>query len=302
MEKVNEQVTDELVVRALQENLAIIRFDTEHRVAYVNDIFARVVGYSVAELIGMHHRSLCFPEFSNSSDYTSFWDNLFSGITFHDRILRRNANNDEVWLEATYMPVWDQDRRNVIGVTKVATDITERHHHLTHVVEDLQHTARMLHQRSSDGMLHSEELMVSMEQIAQVSSANAQTIERLQEQAYEIQDVVRTIRKISSQTQMLALNAAIEAARAGEFGRGFNVVAQEVGKLSNMVQESIGKVKHSVDAMDKEVSKISGTTSEVEESIKRGQERMQTAIEAFNAIFTSVNELNKQADKVTSEI
>ncbi|WP_322904313.1 methyl-accepting chemotaxis protein [Paenibacillus sp. SGZ-1009] len=310
MEKVNEQVhaqvnvqvTDELVVRALQENLAIIRFDQEHRIAYVNDIFARVVGYCADEMVGMHHRDLCFPEFSNSADYIAFWDNLFTGITFHDKILRRNANGDEVWLEATYMPVWDQARRRVISVTKVATDITERHHHLTHVVDDLQHTAQMLHQRSSDGMLHSEELLVSMEQIAQVSSANADTIYRLQEQAYEIQDVVKTIRKISSQTQMLALNAAIEAARAGEFGRGFNVVAQEVGKLSNMVQEAINQVKCSVDAMDGEVRKISGTTTEVEHSLKRGQERMQTAMESFNAIFVSANELNVQAQRVAHEI
>ncbi len=302
MEKLSEQVTDELVVRALQENLAIIRFDTEHRVAYVNDIFARVVGYSPSEMIGMHHRNLCFADFANSSEYVSFWDNLFTGITFHDRILRRNANNDEVWLEATYMPVWDQARRHVIGVTKVATDITERHHHLSHVVDDLQNTAKMLHQRSSDGMLHSEELLVSMEQIAQVTSANGDTIHRLQEQAYEIQDVVQTIRKIASQTQMLALNAAIEAARAGDFGRGFNVVAQEVGKLSNMVQESITQVKRSVDAMDLEVRKISNTTVEVEQSVKRGQERMQTAMESFTAIFTSANELNIQADRVTHEI
>ncbi len=302
MEKLSEQVTDELVVRALQENLAIIRFDTEHRVAYVNDIFARVVGYSPSEMIGMHHRNLCFADFANSSEYVSFWDNLFTGITFHDRILRRNSNDDEVWLEATYMPVWDQARRHVIGVTKVATDITERHHHLSHVVDDLQNTAKMLHQRSSDGMLHSEELLVSMEQIAQVTSANGDTIHRLQEQAYEIQNVVQTIRKIASQTQMLALNAAIEAARAGDFGRGFNVVAQEVGKLSNMVQESITQVKRSVDAMDLEVRKISNTTVEVEQSVKRGQERMQTAMESFTAIFTSANELNIQADRVTHEI
>ncbi|MFD1884454.1 methyl-accepting chemotaxis protein [Paenibacillus wenxiniae] len=302
MEKLNEQVTDELVVRALQENLAIIRFDTEHRVAYVNDIFARVIGYSPGEMVGMHHRDLCFPEFSNSPEYKDFWDNLFTGITFHDRILRRNANDDEVWLEATYMPVWDQGRRHVIGVTKVATDITERHHHLSRVVDDLQHTAQMLHQRSSDGMLHSEELLVSMEQIAKVTSSNGETIHRLQEQAYEIQDVVKTIRKIASQTQMLALNAAIEAARAGEFGRGFNVVAQEVGKLSNMVQESIAQVKCSVDAMDYEVRKIYNTTTEVEQSVKRGQQRMQTAMESFNAIFASANELNIHADRVTHEI
>lgn len=302
MEKLNQQMTDELVVRTLQDNLAIIRFDTDHRIAYVNPIFAQVVGYTVEEMIGMYHKNLCFPEFYNSPEYEHFWSNLLSGKTFHDKIERRNSQGNAVWLDATYMPVWDQGRRNVIGVTKVATDITERHVELSSVVDGLQRTAQILNVRSAAGIEHSEGLLHSMNRIVESSGVNTATLTNLQEQAYEIQDVVQTIRKIASQTHMLALNAAIEATHAGEFGRGFNVVAREVRKLSSMVQDSIIQVKQSVDAMSVEVQKIANGTTDVQQSVEQGQQQVQTAMEAFNAIATSAHVLDEQAQKVANRI
>ncbi|MEK4107182.1 hypothetical protein [Paenibacillus odorifer] len=41
----SQGVTDELVVRSLERNLAIIRFDLDRRVAYVNEVFANSMGY-----------------------------------------------------------------------------------------------------------------------------------------------------------------------------------------------------------------------------------------------------------------
>ena len=36
----NNLVTDKLVINAIKQNLAIIRFDLNRKVAYVNDLFA----------------------------------------------------------------------------------------------------------------------------------------------------------------------------------------------------------------------------------------------------------------------
>lgn len=59
----------------------------------------------------------------------------------------------------------------------------------------------------------------------------------------EIDSLVRTIRDIATKTDLLALNASIEAARAGQAGKGFAIVADEVGRLSEKVQQTMNAVE-----------------------------------------------------------
>lgn len=88
----------------------------------------------------------------------------------------------------------------------------------------------------------------------------------------EISEFANTIAGITSQTNLLALNASIEAARAGEMGRGFSVVAEEVGQLaqnSKQASDAIAGIIHNIFSLLEEVQSsnqenINHVTKEIE--------------------------------------
>lgn len=289
-----QQGLNECIVQALDKNMAIILFDTKRQVQYVSEAFAKVVGYTPKQMIGMHHQELCFPNFSQSPEYERFWRNLLSGRKYEDKIERKDATNQSLWLEANYMPIFDE-RRRVTHVLKIAFDITERNTQILSVTDNLSHMAEDLNNLSNNGIESSGTLATGIEQVATISATNATIIASLEKRTKDIQQVVQTIREIAAQTNLLALNAAIEAARAGEHGRGFNVVADEVRKLSVSVEKSIIEVRSSVDAITAEISEMSTGVHNIHDTVATNLSQIQTTLHDFEVITQAAHSLDKEA-------
>ena len=108
---------------AINRSQAVIEFDLDGKVVDANENFLDVMGYSLAEVKGQHHSLFMPPEERDAPTYKQFWDDLRRGEFARGQYLRVGKGGREVWILASYNPVFDQNG-NPFKVVKFATDIT----------------------------------------------------------------------------------------------------------------------------------------------------------------------------------
>lgn len=110
---------------AIGRSQAVIEFTPDGAVIAANENFLGTMGYKLDEIAGRHHRLFCETSFADSPDYSAFWDALNRGEYQAGQYKRIGKGGTEVWIEACYNPVYDQNGR-LWKVVKFATDITAR--------------------------------------------------------------------------------------------------------------------------------------------------------------------------------
>lgn len=110
-------------VAAITRAQAVIEFDMTGKILDANDNFLRTFGYTLDELRGRHHRTLCDDAYGKSPEYQALWDRLRAGEFERGEFRRIRKDGKDVWISATYNPIFDMNGKP-FKVVKFAQNIT----------------------------------------------------------------------------------------------------------------------------------------------------------------------------------
>lgn len=149
----------------------------------------------------------------------------------------------------------------VATIQQITENVTEN----AEMAVEMSQSAKLVNKKVEDGKACMDELNDAMGAIS--------------EHSQDISNIISVINDIASQTNLLSLNASIEAARAGENGRGFGVVASEIGSLamqcSKAVKETEELVQKCLDAVDVGTEKVEKSMSIMQEIVVSNEENSQ---------------------------
>jgi len=108
---------------AISRAQAVIEFNLDGTIVTANENFLKALSYSLNEIQGKHHSMFVPPAERDGAAYREFWAALNRGDYQADEYKRIGKGGKEVWILASYNPVFD-DKGKPFKVIKFATDIT----------------------------------------------------------------------------------------------------------------------------------------------------------------------------------
>jgi len=291
-------VTDEKIknaylggqIEAINRAQAVIEFNLDGTIINANDNFCGAMGYKLDEIQGKHHSMFVDAEYRKSAEYQSFWDQLKKGIYFSDEFRRINKAGDDVWIQASYNPILDQNGEPY-RVVKYAVDITAR----VEAVQAIRGTMRKL----VVGDLDTPPLHLDGD-FAELGNSINQFVSDIKAIISRISDVMSAM-SAGDLTQRLTENYE------GEFA----VLGDAINSFSEEISGTIRSINDAVDTINTASSEIATGNADLSSRTEQQASSLEETASAMEELTGTVrlnaenaeqaNMLASQASKVANE-
>ncbi len=188
-----------------------------------------------------------------------------------------NMSSDQVAIGSTQLAESAQTLAE--GATEQAGAIEELTATIENINESAATTAKEAKEASAKAKQAESDAEKSQADLIELTNA----MQRINETSRMIQNIIGEIEDIASQTNLLSLNASIEAARAGDAGRGFGVVADQIGKLAD---DSAKSAVNTRELLERSLTEI-----------ENGNEITQKTVAVINNILETMKSFAESAAK-----
>ncbi|MDD3803214.1 MAG: HAMP domain-containing methyl-accepting chemotaxis protein [bacterium] len=128
------------------------------------------------------------------------------------------------------------------------------------------------------------------------------TIDDVNEKQARISTITDAIETITNRTNILSLNASIEAARAGEFGRGFQVVAEEIRKLAEKSAEAAIEIHKIIQETNSTIKILMDESRQNEQMMVEGKDVIMNTSNVLEEISNNINYIVTNNKNISQEI
>ena len=266
----------EAKIAAISRVQGVIEFTPGGEIIDANENFLHLLGYTLEEIKGRHHRMFVDEKLAGSQEYRDFWAKLNAGEFAAGEFHRFGEGGREIWIQASYNPIFDLDNK-VKSVVKFATDISGRVRAVAQVADGLEQLARNnLDYRvendfdpafeplrcdfnASVGGLHATmKRIVSTADIVnagtrEISASSDVMSKRIESQAASLEQTAAALDEITS-TVKLSAQGALEAALAAAGARSGTLLSGEVmtqaAAVMGEIDESSNKIGQIIGVID----------------------------------------------------
>lgn len=264
-------------IEAIGKSQAVIEFEMDGTIIQANDNFLNTLGYTLSEVKGKHHSMFVDAEYKRSHEYQEFWNQLNEGVHSSDEFKRIGKGGKEVWIQATYNPIFDVNGKP-FKVVKYATDITGR----KVAVNEIKRVLTSLSQGDltteisvdfegefieiSDAMTSFINNLVEMiseirtasdlinTAATEIAQGNSDLSSRTEEQASSLEETASSMEELTGTVKLNSENAN----QANGLASQASTIAIDGGTLINKVVDTMGSINDSAQKISDIIGVIDG--------------------------------------------